>query len=94
MHACELQSTTRCDAAEVACGDPCSHSFLVLQGNMHELVGAGVVGVLDLRTTAVPVATGGDVAKGPLAARQPGDDFQCALSLLSLNLFADSTPGS
>lgn len=41
-----------------ACVGPCSHSRLSLQGGMHELRGAGVVAVLDLRTKAATVATG------------------------------------
>lgn len=62
-HDCARPNNTLSHTADVANGCPCSHSHLVVQDDMHELRRVGVVGVLDLRTTMVPVATGEHVAE-------------------------------
>jgi hypothetical protein len=70
-------SKPQSDGVEMGSRGTCSHGVLKLPDTMHELTAAGVTGVLDLRTTGVPVASGGSLAGQEVDTFRAGVDTAC-----------------
>lgn len=88
MHDCERPNDKLSHTVGVAYRGPCGHSQVVVQGDMHELIRVGVVGVLDLRTTTCVGRT--TTCVGRADRTSCGYKGECASCMLVLDLAAAS----